>query len=126
MTTTRKQYRQAATDSGLASSAIASGAPILAPTGNITGWRVATFRPDSITTVELLVSTPHGTDVVYEVPVTWTDGDWRVTFEGNDPGAGFRVTEANDTDDFTPFISRQTVTGSSSGSTGTRNNGETS
>lgn len=107
---TQKLYEGAAEERELSAEAIADGVPILAPTGDISAWRIATFRPDGITTVELLVTTPQGQRLIYEVPVVWRDGDWRVTFPG-DQGADFRVTEATGTADFTTFITRDPAQG---------------
>lgn len=103
---TQQLYERAATKQGLSAEAISDGAPVLAPTGDISDWRIRTFRPDAITTVELLVATPQGQQVVYEVPVVWQDDDWRISFQETGEGAGFRVTEPTRTGGFTPFITR--------------------
>lgn len=102
---TQKLYEKAAAARDLTSQAVADGVPILAPTGDISAWRIGTFRSDGVTTVELLVTTPQGERLIYEVPVIWRDGDWRVTFEGAS-AAEFRVTATDDTTDFTTFIER--------------------
>lgn len=98
---TQRAYEVAARRQGLSAEAIAGGAPVLAPTGNITAWRIGTFRPDAVTTVELLVDTPQGQRVVYEVPVVWQDDDWRVSFTTTD---SFRVTDPHRPAQFTKFI----------------------
>ena len=77
---TEQQYRRARKTAGLAAAkAVERGDPVLAPTGEMTGWRIRDFRLQSVTTVELLVTTPQGQQVVYEVPVVWSDDDWRVS-----------------------------------------------
>lgn len=91
---TMRQYESAAKAQGLTASAIKRGAPVLAPTGEIAAWRIRNYRPDSPTTVELLVHTPHGRSVVYEVPVVWQDDDWRITFAGSQVGPVLRVVAA--------------------------------
>lgn len=101
---TEQQYRQAAKTAGLAAEAVERGDPVLAPTGEMTGWRIRDFRPQSVTTVELLVTTPQGQQVVYEVPVVWSDDDWRVSLSDSLSDALFRVTSAHDPDTFEPFI----------------------
>lgn len=103
---TQEQYRRAAQRAGLAPEAIRRGDPVLAPTGEMTGWRITDFRPDSVTTVELLVTTPQGQRVVYEVPVVWTDDDWRVSLADGPATDLFRVTAATDSDSFEPFIDK--------------------
>ena len=108
---TQKLYEKAAAQRDLSAEAIADGVPILAPTGDISAWRIGTFRPDAVTTVELLVTTPQGQRLIYEVPVVWRDGDWRVMFATEAGGADFRVTEATDTDDFTTFITQDRAQG---------------
>ncbi|MEI2715686.1 MAG: hypothetical protein V9E98_01605 [Candidatus Nanopelagicales bacterium] len=105
---TMKQYEAAAEAQGLAESAIKRGAPVLAPTGEIAAWRIRNYRPDATTTVELLVHTPQGRSVVYEVPVVWDDDDWRVTFAGSQTGPVLRVTAAapGAESEFEPFNTR--------------------
>lgn len=110
MTTTEQAYRKAARDMGLSPEAIADGTAVLAPTGDISQWRIGTYRPTAVTTVELLVTAPQGQQLIYEVPVIWRDGDWRLTFEGavGSDAAVLRATPADthDLSDFTPFITR--------------------
>lgn len=98
---TRQAYEATARRQGMSGEAIADGAPVLAPTGNISAWRIMAYRPDAVTTVELLVATPAGTRLVYEIPMVWRDGDWRAVVDST---TGFRVSEAGGTADFTDFI----------------------
>lgn len=103
---TRRSYEAAARRQGLSREAIADGAPVLAPTGHISAWRISTYRPDAVTTVELLVSTPDGQQVVYEIPVVWRDGDWRVLVDAD---TGFRTADSRGTAGFTDFIEKDTT-----------------
>jgi hypothetical protein len=105
---TQQQYRQAARDAGLSAEAIRRGDPVLAPTGEMTGWRITDFRPDSVTTVELLVTTPQGEVVVYEVPMIWNGADWQLSLAAEGDGGLFRVTTAHDPDTFEPFVNNIT------------------
>jgi hypothetical protein len=96
---TQEVYRRAARQMDTS-----SGAPILVPTGSVQSWRIDGFRASSITTVELLVATPDGSQVVYHVPLQWQRGDWRLVAPERDTHDIFHVAAARDTDSFTPFM----------------------
>ncbi|MFN8125235.1 MAG: hypothetical protein U0R64_01800 [Candidatus Nanopelagicales bacterium] len=103
---TTEAYRQAAHRAGLADDAVERGDPVLAPTGEMTGWRIGHYRADAVTTVELLVTTPQGQQVVYEVPVRWSGDDWQVVLADGPAESLFRVTAAHDPDSFELFIDK--------------------
>ncbi len=50
--------------------------PIPTSTGQIGGWRIDQWSPDSPATVHLLVTAPDGDLLDYKVDVVWVDGDY--------------------------------------------------
>lgn len=105
LATTTAAYEAAAHAQGYSDAAIEEGRPVLAPTGSIHSWRIQDYRPERAT-VQLLVATPDGRRVVYEVPVQWTGGDWSVSLAGAREEATFAVTRPDSTKDFNPFTTR--------------------
>ena len=52
------------------------GGPIPTTTGQITGWRIDGWTPDTPTTVHLRVAGPAGAATDYGIAVVWVDGDY--------------------------------------------------
>ena len=52
------------------------GGPIPTTTGQITGWRIDGWTPDTPTTVHLRVTGPAGAATDYGIAVVWVDGDY--------------------------------------------------
>lgn len=94
---TRSSYESNAERMG-----VTDGAPILAPTGSIEGWRIADFDSSEVS-VDLLVQTPAGQRVVYQVPLRWEDGDWKMSVPQVTDEL-FAVSAAGDESGFTPFV----------------------
>lgn len=102
LATTTATYETVARQQGYSDDALRQGRPVLAPTGSIQSWRIQDYRPERAT-VQLLVATPVGRRVVYEVPVEWTGGDWSVSLAGAREGTAFTVVRPDSTKEFNTF-----------------------
>lgn len=107
LATTTRTYEAAARQRGYDDRTIAKGRPVLAPTGEIRSWAIEDYRSDRAT-VQLLVASPNGDQVVYRIPVRWVSGDWAVSLADAGEQATFDVARAGraETKDFRPFTTR--------------------
>ena len=74
------------------------------PTGDVRSWRIQRFEPGGGNDVELLVKAPDGERMVYEVPLQWRRGDWRLVAPQSSKRSVFGVSPALGAAGFTPFI----------------------
>lgn len=83
---------------------LTDGAPLIRPTGEMLAWRIEGGFDPKENNVQLYVKTPRATEVIYTVPMVWSDGDWKIQRPTDDAGLTFGVDEYDNSIDFEAFI----------------------